>query len=125
MSHLWPIKTVCRSFLTTGLSILLLAGCATIASVDMVPPPVPVAFGVNQSNEEIKQARLEINAGDLLAQSNPGAAMAKSETAAMLSLDALKDLSGRRSDEALELYNYSVARLVEEIRARFQNSLRR
>jgi pimeloyl-ACP methyl ester carboxylesterase len=41
--------------------------------------------------------------------------MGKSETSAMLSLDALKSLSGRRADEALDLYNYSVARLVEEM----------
>jgi pimeloyl-ACP methyl ester carboxylesterase len=82
--------------------------------VDVVPPPTPVQFVVNQGNEDLKQARLDMNAADAVAKTDPKAAMAKSEEAAMLSLNALKNLSGRRSDEALALYNYSVARLVEE-----------
>jgi len=102
------------SFLALGLSGIILAGCAPIASVDVVPPPTPVAFVVNQSNEDLKQARVDINAADAIAKTDPKAAMAKTEAAAMLSLNALKNLSGRRSDEALQLYNYSVARLVEE-----------
>jgi pimeloyl-ACP methyl ester carboxylesterase len=104
-----------RRFIVLGLGGVLLAGCAPIASVDVVPPPTPVAFVVNQSNEDLKQARLNMNAADAMAKTDPKAAMAKSEAAAMLSLSALKNLSGRRSDEALAVYNYSVARLVEEM----------
>ena len=41
--------------------------------------------------------------------------MGHSETAAMLSLQALQGLSGKRADEAIGLYNYATARLVEEM----------
>jgi pimeloyl-ACP methyl ester carboxylesterase len=92
----------------------MLVGCAPIASVDDVVPPMPVAYVVNQGNDELTKARAEVTAGDTLATTDPAAAMAKSESAAMLSLQALQDLSGRRADEAIGLYNYSAARLVEE-----------
>jgi pimeloyl-ACP methyl ester carboxylesterase len=95
-------------------SSVLLVACAPIASVDMIAPTTPVAFVVNQSNEELSQARVDMKAADLLAPTDPLAAMAKSESSAMLSLEALKNLSGRRADEALAIYNYSVARLMEE-----------
>ena len=100
--------------LPVAASGILLVGCAPIASVDTVAPAAPVAFVVNQSNEELAQARADMKSADLLAPTDPVAAMAKSETSAMLSLSALRNLSGRRADEALALYNYSVARLVEE-----------
>ena len=107
-----PLRSLGLLAMASG--AMWLSGCAPIASVDVIPPPVPVAFVVNQSNEELKQARLDMQSADLLAPTDPVAAMGKSETSAMLSLDALKNLSGRRADEALALYNYSVARLVEE-----------
>ena len=92
---------------------LMLAGCAPIASVDSVEPPMPVAFVVNQSNEQLSEARDEVKAADLVATTDPVAAMAKNEHAALLSLKALQNLSGRRADEAIGLYNYATARLVE------------
>ncbi len=93
---------------------LLLVSCAPIASIDTVAPPPPVAFVVNLSNAELSQARIDMKAADALAPTDPVAAMGKSESSARLSLEALANLSGRRSDEALAIYNYSVARLVEE-----------
>ena len=102
---LWCLGTI---------SGLMLAGCAPIASVDEVVPPMPVAYVVNQGNEELTKARAAVTAGDTLAATDPIAAMAKSETAAQLSLQAMRDLSGPRAKEAIGLYNYSTARLVEE-----------
>lgn len=92
---------------------LLAMSCAPIATVNEVSPPQPVAFLVNQENAKLKEARIEVNSAEMCLQSNPRLSMAQSESAAMLSLDALKDLSGRRADEAIALYNYAVARLVE------------
>ena len=50
-----------------------------------------------------------------LAKTDPKGAMAQSEAAAMLSLDAQKNLSGPRADEVIAFYNYAVARLVEQM----------
>ncbi len=97
-----------------SVAALLLAGCAPIGSVDAVVPPMPVAYVVNQGNADLAQARDDVKAGDALAATDPLAAMARSEDAAMLSLDALQTLSGRRASEAIGLYNYATARLVEE-----------
>jgi pimeloyl-ACP methyl ester carboxylesterase len=99
----------------TGLGGSMLVGCAPFASVAVVVPSAPSALAVDQSNEELKQARLEMKAGEALAKTNPTAAMAQSEAAAMLSLDAQKNLSGRRAEEAIAFYNFAVARLVEEM----------
>jgi pimeloyl-ACP methyl ester carboxylesterase len=102
-------------FVVTALAGTMLTGCAPIASVGVVVPSSPVASMVDQSNEELKQAHLEIKAGYGLAKTDPRAAMAQSAAAAMLSLDAQKNLSGHRADQAIGFYNYSVARLVEEM----------
>jgi pimeloyl-ACP methyl ester carboxylesterase len=93
----------------TGLGGSMLVGCAPFASVAVVIPSSPLALAVDQSNEELKQARLEMKAGQELAKSDPTAAMAQSEAAAMLSLDAQKNLSGRRAEEVIAFYNYAVA----------------
>jgi pimeloyl-ACP methyl ester carboxylesterase len=100
----------------TGLLVagsVLLYGCAPIATVDETSPPQPVAFVANQDNEELQKARTEANAADGCLESDPHRAMAESEAAAMGSLEVMNGLSGRRADEAIELYDYSVARLVE------------
>jgi pimeloyl-ACP methyl ester carboxylesterase len=100
--------------LAIGASGWLLTGCAPIASIDAVTPPMPVAYVVNQSNDLLVKARDEVKTGDALAATDPKAAMARSEAAAMLSLQSLQNISGRRADEAIGLYNYATARLVEE-----------
>jgi hypothetical protein len=102
-------------FVMTGLCGGMLVGCAPFASVAVVIPSSPLGSAVDQSNEQLKQARLEMKAAEKLAKTNPTAAMAQSEVAAMLSLDAQKKLSGRRAEEAIAFYNYAVARLVEEM----------
>jgi pimeloyl-ACP methyl ester carboxylesterase len=101
-------------FLTAWLGGTLLVGCAPFASVGVVVPSPPIALVANQSTEELKQARSEMKVSEELAKTNPKAAMAQSEAAAMLSLDAQKNLSGPRADEVVAFYNYSVARLVEQ-----------
>ena len=100
-------------FLTAWLGGTLLVGCAPFASVGVVVPSPPIALVADQSTEELKQARSEMKVSEELAKTNPKAAMAQSEAAAMLSLDAQKNLSGPRADEVTAFYNYSVARLVE------------
>jgi len=92
----------------------LLVGCAPFASVGVVVP-APIALTADQSTEELKQARSEMKVSEELAKTNPKGAMAQSEAAAMLSLEAQKRLSGPRADEATALYNYAVARLVEQV----------
>ncbi len=98
--------------LALGGTALLLIGCAPLASVREIPPASPVAFVVNQDNARLKQARLDLAAAQADGTA-PLDAMAESESAALLSLQALGDLSGRRADEAIALYNSAVARLVE------------
>jgi pimeloyl-ACP methyl ester carboxylesterase len=90
-------------------------GCAPFASVSVVVPSTPVALIPGQSTAKLKQARSEIKLSEELAKTNPKAAMAQSEAAAMLSLDAQKNLSDLGADEVIALYNYSVARLVEQM----------
>src|SRR6267142_7175595 len=101
-------------FLTAWLGGTLLVGCAPFASVGVVVPSSPIALVANQDTEEMKQARSEMKVSEELAKTDPRAAMAQSEAAAMLCLDAQKNLSGPRADEVLAFYNYSVARLVEQ-----------
>jgi pimeloyl-ACP methyl ester carboxylesterase len=102
-------------FLMAWLGGTLLVGCAPFASVGVVVPSLPIALVADQSTEELKQARSEMKVSEELAKANPKAAMAQSEAAAILSLDAQKNLSGSRADEVIALYNYSVARLVEQM----------
>src|SRR4029077_7627105 len=102
-------------FLMAWLAGTLLVGCAPFASVGVVVPSPPIALGADQSREELKQARSEMKVSEELAKTNPKAAMAQSEAAAMLSLDAQKNLSGPREDEVIAFYTYSVARLVEQM----------
>src|ERR1700759_5188957 len=104
-----------RLFLMAWLGGTLLVGCAPFASVGVVIPSPPIALTADQSTEELKQARSEMKVSEELAKTNPKEAMAQSEAAAMLSLEAQKRLSGPRADEATALYNYAVARLVEQV----------
>src|SRR3981081_1739297 len=104
-------------FLTAWLGGTLLVGCAPFASIGVVVPSPPIALVADQTAEELKQARSEMKVSEELAKTNPKAAMAQSEAAAMLSLDAQKNLSGPRADEVVAFYNYSVARLVEQTNA--------
>jgi pimeloyl-ACP methyl ester carboxylesterase len=101
-------------FLMAWLGGSLLVGCAPFASVGVVVPSPPIALAADQSTEELKQARSEMKLSEELAKTDPKRAMAQSEAAAMLSLDAQKSLSGPRADEVIAFYNYSVARLVEQ-----------
>jgi len=98
-------------------AILLLAGCSQLATVKTVDPVYPDRYVVNLENAKLKQARQYLQTAERLEYSNPKTAMAYEEAAAGLSLDALKDMSGKRSEEALKLYNFAVARLVESMQA--------
>ena len=88
-------------FLTAWLGGTLLVGCAPFASIGVVVPSPPIALVADQSTEELKQARSEMKVSEELAKTNPKAAMAQSEAAAMLSLDAQKNLSGPRADQVI------------------------
>ena len=79
----------------------LLVGCAPFASVGVVVPSPPIAMAADQSTEELKQARSEMKVSEELAKTDPKRAMAQSEAAAMLSLDAQKNLSGPKEDQAI------------------------
>ena len=102
-------------FFMVWLGGILLVGCAPFASVGVVVPSPPAALVPDQSTEEMKQARSEMKLSDELAKTDPKGAMAQSEAAAMLSLDAQKNLVGPKADEVIAFYNYSVARLVEQM----------
>src|ERR1700742_3162369 len=102
-------------FLTAWLGGSLLVGCAPFPFGGVGVSLPPIVLVADQSTEELKQARSEMKVSEELAKTNPKAAMAQSEAAAMLSLDAQNKLSGPRADEAIALYNYSVARLVEQM----------
>src|SRR5260370_25212704 len=102
-------------FLAAWFGDTLLVGCAPFASVGVVVPSPPIALVADQSTEELKQARSEMKVSEELAKTNPKEAMAQSEAAAMLSIDAQKNLSGSRADEVIAFYNYAVARLVEQM----------
>src|SRR6476646_11920538 len=90
-------------------------GCAPFASVHVVAPSSPIPLVADQNSEELKQARSEMKVSEELTKTDPKGAMAQSVAAAMLSLDVQKNLSGPRADEVLAFYNYSVARLVEQM----------
>ena len=102
-------------FLMAWLGGSLLVGCAPFASVGVVVPSPPIALAADQSTEELQQARSEMKVSEELAKTDPKGAMAQSEAAAMLSLDAQKNLSGPREDQVIAFYNYAVARLVEQM----------
>ena len=102
-------------FLMPWLGVTLFVGCAPFASVHVVAPPSPIPSMADQNSQALKQARSEMKVSEELARTDPKGAMAQSEAAAMLSLDAQKNLSGPRADEAIAFYNYSVARLVEQM----------
>ena len=102
------------SFLMAWLGGSLLVGCAPFASVGVVVPSPPIALAADQSTEELQQARSEMKVSEELAKTDPKGAMAQSEAAVMLSLDAQKHLSGPREDQVIAFYNYAVARLVEQ-----------
>jgi pimeloyl-ACP methyl ester carboxylesterase len=92
----------------------LLVGCAPFASVGVVVPPTPMVAVGDQEAQEMKQARAEMKVSEELAKTDPKGAMAQSEAAAMLSLDAQKNLSGPSAEQVIAFYNYAVARLVEQ-----------
>ncbi|MCE0484505.1 MAG: alpha/beta hydrolase [Methylacidiphilales bacterium] len=94
-----------------------LTGCAPLATVNSVEPPQPVAFVVNQDNPKLKVARMQALSSAQLVNSNPQEAMRESINAARLSLDEMGELSGRRADEAIEIYNFSVGRLIDAVNA--------
>ena len=101
-------------FLTAWFGGTLLVGCAPFASVGVVVPATPMVSLGDQEAQEMKQARAEMKVSEELAKTDPKGAMAQSEVAAMLSLDAQKNLSGPSADQVIAFYNYAVARLVEQ-----------
>ena len=103
-----------RLFFMAWLGGTLLVGCAPFASIGVAVPSPPIALAADQSTEELQQARSEMKASEELAKTDPKGAMAQSEAAAKLSLDAEKNLSGPREGEAIAFYDYAVARLVEQ-----------
>jgi pimeloyl-ACP methyl ester carboxylesterase len=103
-----------RFFFLAWLGGSLLVSCAPFASVGVVVPAPPIALATDQSTEELKEARSEMKVSEELAKTDPKRAMAQSEAAAMLSLDAQKNLSGPKADQVIAFYNYAVARLVEQ-----------
>jgi pimeloyl-ACP methyl ester carboxylesterase len=104
-------------FLLPWIGVTLFVGCAPFASVHVVAPSLPIRLVADQNSDQLKQARSEMKLSEELAKTDPKGAMAQSEAAAMLSLDAQKNLSGPRADEVIAFYNYSVARLVEQMTA--------
>ena len=104
-----------RSFLIPWLGVTLFVSCAPFASVHVVAPSLPIPLVADQKSDALQKARSEMKVSEELAKTDPKAAMAQSEAAAMLSLHALNDLSGPKADEVIAFYNYSVARLVEQM----------
>ena len=102
---------------TVWVALLLapLAGCAPLATVDTVEPPPPVADEANQTNATLKEARQHAMSAAQLVESKPQEAMLESSTAARLSLVAMQQLSGVRTREAIEIYNFATARLIDAI----------
>jgi hypothetical protein len=96
-----------------ALTAPLLWACAPIASVEETNPSLPAAVTQAEVYSEIEKARLLAESATGQIKSNPKEAMAESETAAQLSLEAMSSATGPQADQALALYNYSVARLVE------------
>ncbi len=74
-------------------------------------------------NPELKQARLEAESALPQVASDPNEAMGESAEAARLSLDALEHLTGDDAREAVRIYDFSVARLMEAIQESSPNSL--
>jgi pimeloyl-ACP methyl ester carboxylesterase len=104
-----------RFFLIPWLGVTLFVSCAPFASVHVVAPSLPIPLVADQKSDALQKARSEMKVSEELAKTDPKAAMAQSEAAAMLSLHALNDLSGPKADEVIAFYNYSVARLVEQM----------
>ncbi len=91
----------------------LLWACAPIASVDETEPDLPASASPPLLAPSLEKARSMATSAATLEQADPKKAMAESETAAQLSLSSLATLPPSQKDQALELYDYSVARLVE------------
>jgi len=103
--------------LSAFLLLAALTGCAPFATVTTTEPPLPVAYVVNQPNATLQQARQLALSSAQLVESNPTEAMVESTGAARLSLDAMAQLSGKRTREAIEIYNFAVGRLIDAINA--------
>ena len=104
-----------RFFLVPWLGVTLFVGCAPFASVHVVAPSLPIPLVSDQKSDALQKARSEMKVSEELAKTDPKAAIAQSEAAAMLSLNALNNLSGPKADEVIAFYNYSVARLMEQM----------
>jgi len=104
-----------RGLVAIGLLGLALTGCAPIASVDDKDPVLPVAVVTKQEDPQLKVARLQAQSATQLVESDPKEAMAESANAARLSLEAMKRLSGEQEKEAIIIYNFSVARMMDAV----------
>jgi pimeloyl-ACP methyl ester carboxylesterase len=91
----------------------ILWACAPIATVDETDPQLPTPVAGVPSTPEITKARQLDEAATAQMESNPKASMVDSETATELTLDAAPTLPLAQGNEAIALYDYSIARLVE------------
>ena len=106
-------RVLCPRLFLLALIMPLIWACAPIVSVEEPTPGLPAAISQPDASPELKKAQLMAESANALIQSDPKEAMAESETAAKISLSALNTLPASKSDQAVALYNYSVARLVE------------
>src|SRR5262245_53332359 len=93
--------------ITLALAIFPWSGCAHLATVKTMQPPLPTSIG---DDERLGVAKECLAAGE---RAQPSTALAKDISAAELALSVLKQ---RPNDSAaLRIYSFSVARAVENI----------
>jgi len=108
-------RTATSRVLLPGIFGLILSGCAPLASVDDKDPVLPVAAMPTMEDPQLKTARLQAQSATQLVESDPKEALAESANAARLSLEAMKHLSGEQEKEAIVVYNFSVARMIDAV----------
>jgi hypothetical protein len=102
-------------YVLPGLVLLGVSACSPMASVDDKDPILPVAVAPNDENPQLKVARLQAESATQLVESDPKAALSESANAARISLDQMKHLSSDQEKEAIVIYNFSVARMMDAI----------
>ncbi|HSI85815.1 MAG: esterase/lipase family protein [Candidatus Methylacidiphilales bacterium] len=114
------ITRACFIYSRIGLLALASAGlfaCAPLASVKKTTPTLAATAGEKQASPVLQTARSHALAAQKLVSSNPGRSLAESIIAARLSLSATKSLKGQQASEAIAIYNFAVARMVDAINA--------
>ncbi len=112
MKSLLSLKSI--RWLVPVLLALTFSACAPLATVDDKDPVLPVVVPA-QETPQLKVARLQAESATQLVESDPKAAMAESANAARISLDAMNHTSGEQEKEAIVIYDFSVARLIDAI----------